>query len=83
MTEQYRQSKISSRLKKEGWLVVKLMKTTMNGIPDLMCLRNGIVFFVEVKTPKGILSELQKYTISELQKQGFETKIWTDYENDY
>lgn len=83
MTEQYRQSKISSRLKKEGWLVVKLMKTTMNGIPDLMCLRNGIVFFVEVKTPKGILSELQKYTISELQKQGFETKIWTDYETDY
>lgn len=83
MTEQYRQSKISSRLKKEGWLVVKLMKTTLNGIPDLMCLRNGVVFFVEVKTPKGILSELQKYTISELQKQGFETKIWTDYENDY
>lgn len=83
MTEQYRQSKISSRLKKEGWLVVKLMKTTMNGIPDLMCLRNGIVLFVEVKTPKGILSELQKYTISELQKQGFETKIWTDYETDY
>lgn len=83
MTEQYRQSKISSRLKKEGWLVVKLMKTTMNGIPDLMCLRNGIVFFVEVKTPKGILSELQKYTISELQKQGFETKLWTDYETDY
>jgi len=55
----------------------------MNGIPDLMALKDGKTMFIEVKTPKGILSELQKIRIEQLRKQGFEVKIWTDYGVDY
>lgn len=55
----------------------------MNGIPDLMALKDGKTMFIEVKKPKGILSELQKIRIEQLRKQGFEVKIWTDYGVDY
>jgi len=48
-----------------------------------MCLKNGISMFIEVKQPTGKLSELQKVRIKELQKLGFECKIWTDYETDF
>ena len=77
------QSKIIAKLQKEGWLCVKLIKTTLNGIPDLMCLKNGITMFIEVKQPTGKLSELQKVRIDQLKEKGFEVKIWTDYETDF
>ena len=83
MLEQARQKKISDRLKKEGWIVVKLIKTTMNGIPDLMALRNGETLFVEVKQPKGVLKPLQELRIQELKDQGFRVEVWIDYETNF
>jgi Holliday junction resolvase len=83
MIEQDRQTKIKNRLKKDGWIVVKLLKTSLNGIPDLMCLKNGCVVFIEVKSENGVLSELQKYVIKQLREEGFEVKIWTDYGIDF
>jgi Holliday junction resolvase len=80
MLEQAIQKKISDKLKKEGWIVVKLIKTTMNGIPDLMALRNGETLFVEVKRPKGVLKPLQELRIQELREQGFRAEVWIDYE---
>jgi len=80
MIEQARQKKISDRLKREGWIVVKLIKTTMNGIPDLMALRNGETLFVEVKQPKGVLKPLQELRVQELKEQGFRVEVWIDYE---
>jgi Holliday junction resolvase len=81
--ESKRQSKIINQLTKEGWLCIKLIKTSKNGIPDLLCLRQGVAMFVEVKQPTGKLSELQKVKIKELESLGFECKIWTDYECDF
>jgi hypothetical protein len=81
--ESKRQSKIINQLAKEGWLCIKLIKTSKNGIPDLMCLKDGKTVFIEVKQPNGKLSELQKVRIKELRNLGFECKIWTDYECDF
>ena len=75
MTEQQIQKKITDNLESDGWVVVKLMKTSTNGIPDLMCLREGIAKFIEVKKPNGKISELQKYRIKQLRKQGFEAVV--------
>ena len=75
MTEQQIQKKITDNLESDGWVVVKLMKTSTNGIPDLMCLREGIAKFIEVKKPNGKISELQKYRIKQLRKQGFEAIV--------
>jgi len=83
MLEQAIQKKISDRLKKEGWIVVKLIKTTMNGIPDLMALRNGETLFVEVKQPKGKLAPLQELRIQELRDQGFRAEVWIGYEEKF
>lgn len=81
--EQQIQKKIINQLQKEGWLCIKLIKTNWNGIPDLLCLRNGITMFVEVKRPNGKLSELQKVRIEQLKQKGFECKIWCDYGCDF
>ena len=75
MKESEIQRKIKKRYEADGWLVVKLIKTTLNGIPDLICLKKGRTLFIEVKTDKGVLSELQKFTHKELIKQGFEVLV--------
>jgi Holliday junction resolvase len=76
MTEQQIQSKIIKRLESQGFFVIKLIKTSKNGIPDLLALKDGKAKFIEVKKPAvGIVSEIQKYRIKELEKYGFETSI--------
>jgi Holliday junction resolvase len=83
MLESKIQSKIKKKLEEKGYLVVKLIKTNCNGIPDLMALKDGKAIFIEVKQPTGVLSELQKLRIKQLTDLGFECKVWTDYEVDF
>jgi len=83
MLESAIQTKIKKKLEADGWTVIKLIKTSVNGIPDLLCLKNGVAQFIEVKRPKGVLSEIQKFRIKELRQKGFDVKIWTDYKIDY
>lgn len=83
MLESQIQSKIIKKLEDKGWLVLKIIKLSKSGYPDLLCLRNGITMFVEVKRPNGKLSELQKVRIKELREKGFKVKIWTGYECDF
>lgn len=71
MTESQIQKKIIDNFTDRGFLVVKLMKTNTNGIPDLMVLKDGVCKFIEVKKPNGKISQLQKYRIKQLRKQKF------------
>ena len=82
-SEQSIQTKIKKKLEADGWLVVKLIKTSMNGIPDFMCLKEGKTMFIEVKTENGVVSPLQLERKRQLETQGFECKIWIDYERAY
>ncbi len=70
-------------MEEKGYLVIKLIKTSCNGIPDLMCLKDGKTLFIEVKQESGTLSELQKLRIEQLKSKGYEVKIWTDYGIDF
>lgn len=72
MREAIIQSQIKRYLEANGWLVIKLIQTTMNGIPDLMALKNGRTVFIEVKQPGKKPTELQQYRIEKLQGAGFE-----------
>jgi Holliday junction resolvase len=73
--EQILQSKIKLRLKAMGWIVVKTIKLSESGYPDLFCFRNGETMFIEVKDKNGIVSEIQHYRINELIKSGFKCYI--------
>lgn len=83
MLESARQTQIKKKMEDDGWIVIKLIKTSMNGICDLMCLKEGEVKFIEVKQPKGVLSEIQKYRIDQLKEIGFDVRVWIGYEQDY
>lgn len=83
ISEQAIQSKIKKKLQEQGYLVVKLIKTSLNGIPDLLALKDGKALFIEVKKEKGTLSELQKDVINELKEKGFEAVVWADFETEF
>ena len=83
MLESAIQSSIKKKLEDDSWIVVKLIKTSMNGIPDLLALKGGCCRFIEVKQPKGVLSEIQKYRINQLKEIGFDVRVWIGYEQDY
>jgi Holliday junction resolvase len=83
MTEQQIQSKIKRKLQERGWYVTKLIKTSTNGIPDLLAIKNGKAMFIEVKREKGKLSPLQELRIDELRQSGAIVHVWTDFEVNY
>jgi len=77
MKEQQIQSKRIKQLEAEGYYVIKLISTNKNGIPDLIAIPpNSGVLFSEVKTPTGMVSELQKFRLKELQEHGCLTEIY-------
>lgn len=75
MKESELQKKIATRLTANGWFVTKLIQTNRNGIPDLMCIRNGNVIFLEVKTEKGVVAPLQEYMIDVINKYGVHARV--------
>jgi Holliday junction resolvase len=69
-------SKHQTRLIKEyedkGYLVLNLIKTNKNGIPDLLCLKKGEdPLFIESKEKSDTLKPLQRYMIKMLNELGF------------
>lgn len=77
MKEQQIQSKRIKQLEAQGYYVIKLTKTNKNGIPDLLAIPpNSGVLFSEVKTPTGVVSELQKFRLKELEAHGCLTEIY-------
>jgi len=65
------QAKIKNHYIKLGYNVLKIIKLSDNGYPDLMCLKDGISIFIEAKEEKDTLKPLQKMRIKELNRNGF------------
>jgi Holliday junction resolvase len=76
MKEQQIQTKRIKQLEAEGYYVLKLIRVNKTGIPDLIAIKEGEVLFSEIKTPRGKLSEMQKYRIKELESYGFKTEVY-------
>jgi Holliday junction resolvase len=76
MKEQQIQTKRIKQLEAEGYYVLKLIRVNKTGIPDLIAIKEGEILFSEIKTPKGKLSEIQKYRIKELESYGFKTELY-------
>lgn len=71
MLESVIQSKIINEAKKNGYLVLKVVKCNITGYPDLTLFRDNLTLFIEVKNEKGIQSEIQKYVQKQLESKGF------------
>lgn len=69
------QKEVIDKMEAQGFFVVKLIKTNKNGIPDLLCMRKDEYFFIEVKSSKGKLTEIQKYRLKELETFGVKTFV--------
>jgi hypothetical protein len=85
MKEAGYQKSISNKYEKEGYTVIKLIRTNITGISDLLILKAGeIPIFLECKTPIGKLSEVQKYRLDQFSKKGFVCKVsWGHEIKDY
>jgi hypothetical protein len=79
MNEAWVQRKIIERHQKKGWLVIKIITCTFNGCPDLLCLKNGVAVFIEVKRP-GVktAAPLQVYRHRQLRDLGFDCYLTDD-----
>ena len=70
------QTKIINEYKKNGWLVINLIKASANGFGDLICFKEGHrPIFIESKEWNDKVSELQKYRGREVQKYGCDFMI--------
>ena len=77
MREQQIQKKRIDQLEKEGYYVIKLIKTNKNGIPDVLAIPpDSPVIFSEIKTEKGKVSKIQEYRLKELDGYGFKMEIY-------
>lgn len=81
MRESEIQASIKKYLEANGWTVIKLIQTTMNGIPDLIALKNSETVFIEVKQKGKKPSDLQQYRIDKLHKNGFKAFCATSIED--
>jgi Holliday junction resolvase len=68
--------KITQRLKKEGYVVIRLRSTGESGWPDLLAIKfPGKCLWIETKTPEGKLSAIQIQKINLLNRLGFEVEV--------
>lgn len=69
------QTELIKKLKHQGYFVTKLIKTSTNGIGDVLALKDGTATIYEAKRADGKLSELQQYRIDELKTYGVTTIV--------
>jgi hypothetical protein len=72
MKESLIQKKIKETHEKDGWIVIKLIQTTLNGVPDLLLIKNGRAVFVEVKQPSKKSTPLQEYVQNKIREKGID-----------
>jgi Holliday junction resolvase len=81
MKESFIQRQIIVKLESWGWMVVKLIQTNTNGIPDLMAIRNGKTVFIEVKRDGEQPAPLQKHRLNQINDKGI-LAFWADNAED-
>lgn len=81
LPESFIQKKIMEHYENLGYYVIKLIKTSKNGIPDIVAIPKGMsdLVFIEVKTPKGVTSAIQRFRHKELDKHGCQVIVAKDW----
>lgn len=66
------QNSIRERLRANGWFVIRHQQGLgcHPGLCDLTVLRDGITLYLEIKRPRGILSDNQKIFKADIERAG-------------
>ena len=72
------QTQIIKEMRSRGWLVNKLIQTTLNGSPDLIAHKDGRTVYIEVKRPGQKVRPLQDFRHRELARYGISTYVLVD-----
>ncbi len=74
--------KIKTKLEAEGYWVMKIHggPYQMAGLPDLLAIREGKSYWVEVKQPGKKATPLQERTLIKLRKYGCRAGVATNVE---
>ena len=65
-------------MQEQGYTVLKIIKLSDSGYPDLQCLKDGKSVWIECKEKNDTLKPLQKLRIDQLIKQGFDAYCLQD-----
>jgi Holliday junction resolvase len=69
------QTKVIKEMEAKGYFVINLIRTSKNGIPDLLCLKAGEAIFIECKEKTDTLKPLQEYRLKQLNDLGFKAYV--------
>lgn len=69
MRESATQKKAMAYARALGWVCHKVHSESTRGFPDTIYFRDGIVFLIEFKSAKGVLSKCQEKVIQEIVGQ--------------
>jgi len=76
MLEKQIESKIVKKAKELGFLTYKFSSPSNRGVPDRIFISpHGEIFFIEFKSAKGKLSQLQKKVIKDIEHYNIEVFI--------
>lgn len=74
-TERSIRNSINTYLKDQNWFVMPLSDKWFKGFPDLLCLKEGRVVFLEIKKVGGKVAPIQEYFRSKINSCGVEAYI--------
>jgi Holliday junction resolvase len=72
------QNKVKKQMQEQGYTVLKIIKLSDSGYPDLQCLKDGKSVWIECKEKNDTLKPLQKLRIDQLIDQGFDAYCLQD-----
>lgn len=66
------QNSVRDLLRADGWFVIRHQQGmgAHKGLSDLTALKDGVTIYVEIKTPKGRLSEWQEIFKKDIEAHG-------------
>lgn len=75
--ESFVQKKFLRKLRKDYpfAFIVKLSDKWVSGLPDVMMISDGMVFFYEIKASDGEVTEIQQYTHEAIRRAGASVEI--------
>lgn len=73
--EHYVEGYLTTQAKQHGFLCMKFLSSSTNGVPDRILIGHGHTIFVETKSLTGKLRRLQEETIKSMRNHGADVRV--------